>query len=1503
MKTRNAIVVACALALAAMQAFAAIDDVQNSKGVRSAGLLDKAVTGDSATYAVKGDNPAADSDIANLKLKARTDKENPIDYVEGENIKFQFFLDGVQTLPEAVQAKSPLYVIWKRTGDDGATAWGTNSISLAEGFTATTSLAIPGIVRMQGTLVGSDYQAIENANITFGGGAGVATEKMKLSTAAPADFNQFWEAAKAKLAAVPMDGAELIEVFPNSSVTNTYRYYAAKIPCFGPRPVTGWLTVPKNAQNGSLAVKATFDGYSVAIAQPSLPTDQPGTGTMLFHVNAHGYDMVGQDAQYYKDFVQTVNSPYYTPSHGKPYSHGLGVPDYDNPTNTYFYFMALRVVRAFDYLKSRPEWNGRDVIAEGLSQGGLQTMWAGSLVGGISKILPEITWGCDIGNSLNATGPFLSNEWGIPNVPGAYYFDAALHAKRVPRTCVAEITRVGLSDYTSPPRGVLLSYYNMKCKASAKLVQGSDHSRTSVPPDPNQVFVISKEAEPVTLTGDFYWTGGANDGLWSSLGNWAMDEDGTVPATQVPVRGMKPSCHFDVPAGGLTVTMDYTTGASGTTGVVLSNLFVTTSSTDAGLTIVSSSADAILDFTAGASITVADGATLTLNTYPFNGTTRQNLVKRGEGTLAIDFKKEPSASRPLTINEGKVVVLATSKSPRFAVRLAGRVTANPPLFENFLSDALYENISLSTVGGVKLNGTRVKISDMPENPATSSTLAAAKVPAVLDDGGTLAFANEHMAIVNGNGTYFGADVELDRADLSAPEEVLVSLPFDNEADPREDSIGQGGRLVPIGTPSVVADAERGNVLSLNGSSGFKGPDASTWLNGFAPKKGFTVAFWLKPDVSADTKSKILFWGTMGNGTCSALRMHNANGADLFFNITSSGSDPCYIPVTNLRDGAWHHLAIVYYGRQNNQETFLVYYDGNIVHQAVFTGITYNPTSKDFYFGSISGSGWGTSPNYKGLIDDFLLVSRALSAEEIASVKSQGAHQLAAELCLNNLTANSAGALSVGRNGLSLKTISGTALAGGVEMTKPGSWLQVGLNAGEPATEFQGTIAGTNSTLVKAGGDYALTLKGAVKGVGTVDVRDGTLALVKPLASAIAEIPAPVARWTFDGDNPLADTTGNAALTLSPYSTNGTYASAVSFETGDNICGGAVRFTPSGANNGCLRLENFPEGIVPVGDNNFTVIARYRPDTKQLSNVGAPCIVGWGATDMNAGKLFRLGTDPETGNSSISVRAIIKGSATIYSSDTLRTKLGNDRTRWFVAAFVYRKGGECRLYSDGVLASRITGKVYALTPEMFSVGSSWIGNKDYSGLIDDIQVYDCALTDEQVRMRTEQLEASKGKSATDEPVPAGVLRGNPDVMVASGATLGVSSVENVGNLSGAGTVNIAANARLGVSSVNGFSGTVTGDGLVGIVDDAVLEFGDGSQPLFDFDRPMALGTNVTVRTTVRNGRYLVAQAASFVGAENLESWTATIDGRNYRFVVSGGTDLCLKVGSSLFFIMR
>ena len=435
---------------------------------------------------------ASTADLADLKLKAATDRDNPVGYDVGDTIRFDFRLDGVGRLP--AEATEPLYVIWTRRGDDGVTITGTNAISIARGFSVETCLAVPGMIRMTGTLVGPDYAVVSNATvgkITFAGGAGAAPERMQLSTVEPADFDDFWAEAKAKLATVPFDDSnvELVDVTPSNLVASHY-VYAVKVPCFGPRPVTGWLTIPRNPKAGGCPIQANFDGYGCISAKPN-PINYGSGQIIRFSVNAHGYDMVGQDDQYYKDFNDSINKTGRT-INGTTYSYALAPSDYDNPTNTYFYYMAMRVMRAFDYLKTRPEWDGTNIFATGGSQGGLQTMWAGSLVDGITKITPSITWGCDIGDPMPSPGPLLSRTWGIPSVPGAYYFDAALHAKRVPRSCTAEITRVGLGDYTSPPRGVLLSYHNLQCAATATLVQGSDHGY--VPPDPNQTFTLSKAA-------------------------------------------------------------------------------------------------------------------------------------------------------------------------------------------------------------------------------------------------------------------------------------------------------------------------------------------------------------------------------------------------------------------------------------------------------------------------------------------------------------------------------------------------------------------------------------------------------------------------------------------------------------------------------------------------------------------------------------------------------------------------------------------------------------------------------------------------------------------------------------------------------------------------------------------------------------------------------------------------------------------------------------------------
>ena len=202
----------------------------------------------------------------------------------------------MKELPAEAAAKAPLKVKWTRTADDGKTEKGLEEISLEKGCSVETKLDVPGIVRIEAQLVGSDgtkFDSVKRSNwekgILFSGGAGVETEKMQLSTKEPADFDKFWKEAKAKLATVPVK-AKLTEATPEK-LKGKYKVFAIEIDCFGPRPATGWLTIPENAKPKSLAAKANFDGYNGNnFKLPKAP--EYGGNIIRLHINAHGYEMV-----------------------------------------------------------------------------------------------------------------------------------------------------------------------------------------------------------------------------------------------------------------------------------------------------------------------------------------------------------------------------------------------------------------------------------------------------------------------------------------------------------------------------------------------------------------------------------------------------------------------------------------------------------------------------------------------------------------------------------------------------------------------------------------------------------------------------------------------------------------------------------------------------------------------------------------------------------------------------------------------------------------------------------------------------------------------------------------------------------------------------------------------------------------------------------------------------------------------------------------------------------
>ena len=187
----------------------------------------------------------------------------------------------------------------------------------------------------------------------------------------------------------------------------------------------------------------------------------------------YGYEL-DREPEYYKDFEKGIRT--------EKYSYAFSPEENAKPETAYFRGMALRVMRALQYVKTRPEWNGTDLIVEGGSQGGLQTSWAAGLDPDVTLARPSITWGCDYG--ATEPGRRLHGPWYPKYAPGLDYFDAINHIKRA--KCPVEVTRAGLGDYTCPPSG-LAAYYNaIPTPKSIYWVQGSQHGL--IPPQPNQTY-------------------------------------------------------------------------------------------------------------------------------------------------------------------------------------------------------------------------------------------------------------------------------------------------------------------------------------------------------------------------------------------------------------------------------------------------------------------------------------------------------------------------------------------------------------------------------------------------------------------------------------------------------------------------------------------------------------------------------------------------------------------------------------------------------------------------------------------------------------------------------------------------------------------------------------------------------------------------------------------------------------------------------------------------------
>lgn len=326
-----------------------------------------------------------------------------------------------------------------------------------------TRLDRPGFVRIEVSL--KDPEDADKVLARAVCGAQAEAAKVVRNSERPADFDEFWDGQLARLAEVPVEVISKVEV-PISDPELIC--YDVQVKCVDGVPVSGYLTMPRNAEPGTLPAVVTYHGAGVYSAFQMVRYAK--AGAIAFDINAHGVKN-GQPQEYYNNLDRGELAGYYV--RGK-----------NDREKCYFLDMFLRVRRSLDYVKTLPEWDGKNLFAGGGSQGGAQAIVAAALDSDVNFTAPQAPWLCNFEGRLDGRNYpgwpdlYTPDENNRPNDPATAdamrYFDMVNLAGRIGDNCEVYMT-LGLIDPTCLPSGIMAAYNAMPTKNKSYAIFPKDN--------------------------------------------------------------------------------------------------------------------------------------------------------------------------------------------------------------------------------------------------------------------------------------------------------------------------------------------------------------------------------------------------------------------------------------------------------------------------------------------------------------------------------------------------------------------------------------------------------------------------------------------------------------------------------------------------------------------------------------------------------------------------------------------------------------------------------------------------------------------------------------------------------------------------------------------------------------------------------------------------------------------------------------------------------------------
>jgi cephalosporin-C deacetylase-like acetyl esterase len=272
------------------------------------------------------------------------------------------------------------------------------------------------------------------------GGAVAAPDRIRPAAPPPADFDAFWKARVKELSRVPTNPKLKAAASEKPGVA----YWKITMNNIRGTHVEGQIARPEGGSRFPALLILQWAG--VYGLQKSWVTDRAAEGWLTLNLEPH-------------DLPIDEPTNFYTGQFAGPLKDYWSIGNADRDTS-YFLRMYLSCYRAVEYLKTRPDWNGKTLVVMGDSQGGQQSI----MIAGLHP--QDITAALAL---VPANGDTLAPKAGrAPGWPQWYfntegkdpatvreagrYYDIANFARRI--RCPV-LVGLGLRDETCPPSSVL----------------------------------------------------------------------------------------------------------------------------------------------------------------------------------------------------------------------------------------------------------------------------------------------------------------------------------------------------------------------------------------------------------------------------------------------------------------------------------------------------------------------------------------------------------------------------------------------------------------------------------------------------------------------------------------------------------------------------------------------------------------------------------------------------------------------------------------------------------------------------------------------------------------------------------------------------------------------------------------------------------------------------------------------------------------------------------------